>query len=113
MREPQARSGIETIQRRALEPLDACQPGAVRRVQFPLQNDCGLGRRLEQITVQPGKVTVDFFACADGFDAVDRSAMALGGAPRTVFSEQLFQIEITIVESIREVRRGSRCLASG
>src|ERR1035437_2172165 len=105
---PQAGARIKTFQWSALHELHACQPGAVRRCQFPVENLGRIARRYKQETIQPLEAAVDFFLADDRLNAFNGRRVAGGGGLWSRCPLPAFDIKIPVVESIGEVSRGAR-----
>ena len=87
----------------ALDKLHRRQAGAMRGLQLALERLALVALGEKEVAVEPREIAVDAFLPYDGLDAVDRR-VALGGEPRRLAPVQLLELEVPVVELVRDVR---------
>src|SRR5450759_2356197 len=102
-RKPQAGARIKALQGSALNALHSHQSSAVRRCQLFVDHIGRFTGRHKEVTIQPLKVTLDFFPGDDRLDTVNGRGMTLGGKPRPFLSMHTFHLEVAIVESVDQL----------
>ena len=107
------RPGIEGGQRGAGHHLHILQAGAVGGLEFLLEEVAGLAGRREEVAVDAEEVAVDPFFLSDRLDPVDGRGVALGGQPGPFLAVHLLDLDVSVVDGIREVGGGALGLPAG
>src|SRR5438128_2083000 len=110
-REDDARSGVEGVERRPIEARDAGESRASRRFELVVEHRGDLFWPEKQIAVDALEGAGDRFARDDRLDVVDRAGVTFVRDPSAARSVHAFELEKSVVERAREVRRGLRGLA--
>jgi hypothetical protein len=95
-----ARASVEGSKRSPFKKLDISQACPVSGSQLLLQRSGRFFRWKKQKPIKPFKVAVDLFFVDDALDLVYRRSVTLGREARSVFSVNLLQLEITVVQGI-------------
>jgi hypothetical protein len=102
-RETKAWTCIETRQWRASHSAHARHPRALRGLQLHLEHFLVLPWSKKQKTIDTPKVAFNAFFIDDLLDVLDGSRVAVGSKTGALFSVQPLDLEVPVIESIREV----------
>src|SRR5688500_5511382 len=97
-RKAESRPAFEGIDRHALDQFDIGKSGAMRCCELFLEELPVVVAAEEKKAIHSLEVTVDVLQRSDGFDAVDCGRVAFGRHSNSLFTVQLLDLEIPIVE---------------
>src|SRR5947208_1665516 len=105
--EAQGWPGVVGINRRTLDHLNICQPGAVRGLKLALQCFNRIAWRDKEVAVEPLEIAGDLLFSNDSFNAGNRRRMALCCQPRSLIAVILFKIVVAVIKRVHQMRSRS------
>ena len=107
----ETRSRVEGCERRAIELLhdDARE---ARSVVLVVEDVLRVALGQKQIAVEASEVAVDVVVAHERFDEVDRGRVRARGDARALLAVHARDLDVAIVDLVREVRGGARRLAA-